>query len=309
MWNHQVASDSACFYTWKESKEYAWGDRVTNEKSTFDNWNDNTNPSTQPTINNVYLNNGYTYHEPDHSRWSGSGVIDFAMHWNFRYAIDAYNVARNNDEVYNDATYNVVYVDSHDYGPDGIDSIRYNEGTEAWKENMSLMFTFRGIPCIYYGSEVEFQKGNKIDTYPTLTNSGRAYYGDYLDGNVTATGFGSYTASGTVKNTLNYTLAKHLQQLNKIRLKVPALSKGQYSPKDNMAFVRRYTKGNVDSLAVVAISNGATFTGLPQGTYVDLVTGNRVTSNGTLSISLSEKGSVAIYVLENSYTGTLTKVI
>ena len=25
------------------------------------------------------------------------------------------------------------------------------------------MFTFRGIPCLYYGSEVEFKKGKKID--------------------------------------------------------------------------------------------------------------------------------------------------
>jgi glycosidase len=231
------------------------------------------------------------------------------MHWNFRYANDAYNVAKNNDQVYNDASYNVVYVDSHDYGPDGIESVRYNEGTTAWKENMSLMFTFRGVPCIYYGSEVEFMKGMKIDQYQNLSNSGRAYYGEYLSGSVTATGFGQYTASGTVKDTLNSTLSQHLMMLNKIRQKVPALSMGQYSAKDNMAFVRRYTKGNIDSLAVVAISSGSTFTGLPQGTYVDLVTGDRKTiTNGTLNVSISGKGNLAVYVLENSYTGRLEKI-
>ena len=310
VWNHNVAADSACFYTWKESKEYAWGDRKTNEKSTLDNWNDNVSPDGQPTSNNVYLGNNYTYHTPDHSKNSGLGVIDFGMHWNFRYASDAYNVAKNNDQVYNDASYNVVYVDSHDYGPDGIDSIRYNEGTSAWKENMSLMFTFRGVPCIYYGSEVEFMAGKKIDQYQNLSNSGRAYYGDYLTGTVNATDFGVYTASGTVKNTLDSTLSQHLMMLNKIRQKVPALSMGQYSAQSSsMAYVRRYTKGNIDSLAVVAVSSGASFSGLPAGTYVDLVSGDRKTvSNGSLNISLNSKGSVAVYVLENSYTGTLTKI-
>ena len=314
VWNHNIASDSACFYTWNESKEYSWGDRATNEASTLKHWNDNMNPSVQPTIDNVYLRNGYTYHEPDHSNWSKMGVIDFAMHWNFRYANDAYNVAKNNDSVYNDASYNVVYVDSHDYGPDGIEKVRYNEGTDAWKENMSLMFTFRGVPCIYYGSEIEFQKGKTIDEGPKLLleNSGRAYYGDHLKGTVTASDFGVYTASGTVKDTLDSTLSKHLQQLNKIRLKVPALSKGQYSAHNNqMAFVRRYTKGGIDSLAVVAISNTATFNSLPNGTYVDVVTGTRKTvSNGTLTANVNGgQGSVAIYVLENSYTGTLSQII
>ena len=152
-------------------------------------------------------------------------------------------------------------------------------------------------------------KGMKIDQYQNLLNSGRAYYGDYLTGTVNATGFGEYTASGTIKETLSSTLSQHLMMLNKIRQKVPALSMGQYSAQDGMAFVRRYTKGNVDSLAVVAISNSASFTGLPKGTYVDLVTGDRKTVNdGHLYASVSEKGSVAIYVLENSYTGRLDRI-
>lgn len=312
VWNHNVASDSACFYTWKESKNYAWGDRKTNEKSTLENWNDNDNPAVQPRIDNAYLKSGYTYHEPDHTRKSDMNVIDFAMHWNFQYARDAYNVAKNNDEVYNDATYNVVYVDSHDYSPDGVDPVRYNMGTDAWKENLSLMFTFRGVPCLYYGSEVEFKAGEKIDNYQNLGNSGRAYYGDYLEGTVSANNFGDYTASGTINNTLNSTLSKHLQKLNKIRQKVPALSKGQYTAQDgSMSFVRRYTKGSVDSLAVVSISGGATFSSLPNGTYVDLVSGNRKTvTNGTLNITnVNGQGNLAVYVLQNSYTGTLSQII
>ena len=309
VWNHGQACDSAPFYTWKESKEYAWGTREVNEQSTLKNWNDNANTN-QPSTNNAYLSN-MAYHTPDHSRWTGTSVIDFPMHWNFQYARDAYNVAVNNDKYYNDATYNVVYVDSHDYGPDGAEKIRYNEGTNAWKENMSLMFTFRGVPCIYYGSEIEFQKGKTIDEGPNLAlaDSGRAYYGDHLEGSVTASDFGVYSASGTVNTTLGKTLSKHLQMLNKIRLKVPALRRGQYKSFGDLKFVRRYTESGKDSVAAVAISGGCTFTGLPNGSYVDLVSGNRVNvSGGTLSANVSGQGNLAVYVLDNGVSGTLGKI-
>lgn len=298
VWNRGQACDSAPFYTWKESKSYAWGDTTTNLASTEKNWNDNTNTN-QPTTDNVYLANGLKYHTPNYSRASGASVIDFPMHWNFQHARDAYNVAVGNDQVYNDASYNVVYVDSHDYGPDGQEKIRYNEGTNAWKENMSLMWTFRGVPCIYYGSEIEFQKGKVIDEGPNLAlkDSGRAYFGDNIEETVKATGFGEYTASGNVNTTLNKTLSKHLQMLNKIRLQVPALRRGQYKSFGDLSFVRRYTSGKIDSIACVTISHGATFSGLPNGTYKDLVSGKSVTvSGGSLTASVSGQGNLAVYV-------------
>ena len=58
------------------------------------------------------------------------------MHWNFYYANNAFNVALGGDQYYNDATYNVVYVDSHDYSPDDCQKVRYNRGEAAWAENM-----------------------------------------------------------------------------------------------------------------------------------------------------------------------------
>ena len=298
VWNHGQACDSAPFYTWKESKDYAWGTSETNLESVEKNWNDNANTN-QPTTQNAYLQNG-AYHTPDHSKWSGTSVIDFPMHWNFQYARDAYNVAVNNDKFYNDATYNVVYVDSHDYGPDGAEKIRYNEGTNAWKENMSLMFTFRGVPCIYYGSEVEFMKGATIDEGPNipLAKSGRAYFGDFLEGKVEANGFGDYkVAEGTVKSTLDSTLSVHLRKLNKIRQQVPALRRGQYQSFGDLKFVRRYTSGGTDSVAAVAISGGCTFTGLPNGTYKDLYGGGtQNVTNGNLTASVSGQGNVQIWV-------------
>ena len=303
VWNHNNPNCSAPFYTWSENKNYAWGDRVTNEETTKSFYEDNNSTDKQPTSNN-HLLNGVTYHNPDKSRFNGNSVIDFQMHWNFDTASSAYNMALGWDRTYQDATYNVVYVDSHDYGPQNQEKFRYQGGTDAWKENMSLMFTFRGVPCIYYGSEIEFKKGVVIDVGPNanLEDTGRAYFGENLKGTVSSNGFGSYSASGAINTTLGKPLSQHLMKLNKARLACIALRRGQYTTSNvnsnaMAAFTRRYTAGGVDSIACVVISGSATFNNLPNGTYKDLYGGATTNvSGGTLHATASGQGNVAIYV-------------
>ncbi len=303
VWNKGIAADSAPFYTWKESKNYPWGDELTNSASARQLWDDNADVSGQPTSNNAFLQ-GNIYHEPDYSMNSGMGVIDFAMHWNFYEARNAFSVALGGDKYYNDATWNVVYVDSHDYSPDESQKFRFDAGTDAWAENLSLMFTFRGIPCVYYGSEIEFQKGKPIDPADgdfrvPFAESGRAYYGDHLEGTVTASDFGEYQASGAVKETLEQPLSRHIRTLNKIRRVVPALQMGQYSTEGcegSFAFKRRYTKDGVDSMALVSISGGATFSGVPNGRWVEVITGD-VQTGSTVTSNATGKGNLRIYVL------------
>ena len=303
VWNRGVPPVSSQFYTWKEEKDYGWSDTdaLSNCKATENQYKDNTNVATQRTSNNAFLN-GNEYHTPDYSQRSHLDMIDFTMHWNFDYARNAFQKGLEEDKYYNDSTWNVVYVDSHDYGPNTDD--RYDGGTDNWAENLDLMFTFRGIPCLYYGSEVEFQKGKKIDYGNTapLSTSGRAYFGDYLEGSVDVTDYGEYSnATGTMAETLNSTLSKHIQRLNKIRRAVPALSKGQYSTEgisgDAMAYKKRYTGNGVDSFACVAISGSATFTGIPAGTYTDAITGKTIQCNGTLTTDSVGKGNMRVYVL------------
>lgn len=256
-------------------------------------------PGTVHNSQNVFMQNG-KWHEPDYSQASGLNVIDFPMHYNFSSAGDAVRVAKEGDKYYNDASWNVVYVDSHDYCPGPNDGVRFNGGTQQWAENLALMFTFRGIPCLYYGSEVEFQKGKTIDEGPNLAlkNSGRAYYGEYLKGDVTASDFGVYTASGNVAKTLNADLAQHIIRLNKIRAAVPALRKGQYtfdgcSAKGGWAFKRAYK----DSYALVAINGGATFSNVPAGNYTDIVTGKTYTGGGSITVDApSTKGQLRVLV-------------
>jgi len=233
------------------------------------------------------------------------------MHWAFNNVNDAFNTALSYDKDYCDPSWNVTYVDSHDYAPDGAPENQRFAG--YWPDKLDLMFTFRGIPCIFYGSEIEFQKGKVIDngTNTALADTGRAYYGANLEGTVTASDFGEYTASGAVATTLSNALAQHIIRLNKIRRAVPALQKGQYSTEGcsgTVAFKRRYTDSSVDSFALVAINGQATFTGIPSGTYVEAVTGKSVTSSGSLTTDSISTGNMRVYVLKTSTSEVTGKI-
>lgn len=328
VFNHGVPQVSPPYYTWNEEKEWNWNyssvdgkDNLELAKSAYNVCS--KDQSQQRTSDNAFLK-GNEYHKPDYTESSGMGVIDYAMHFNFEYASKAYNIGLQEDKYMNDSTYNVTYVDSHDYGPsidgrssqNGSDVWRYAGGTEAWAENLNLLFTFRGIPCLYYGSEVEFQKGAETDIGATgpLSTTGRAYFGDYLEGTVSTSDFGVYSnATGKLGETLNNPLAKHIQRLNRIRRAIPALRKGQYSTENvegGMAFKRRFTDEETDSFVCVAITNGATFKGLPGGTYKDAITGDTqtISEGGTLTISAPGKGNMRVYVLDTAKTDAPGKI-
>ena len=146
VWYRGHAEESTPYYTWKESNSkwadsWNWG---TSASEINDNMNlvlqhyieeDNYNgdmDSTQPKSDNAYLD-GITYHGSDRSMASGMDAIDFQMHRMFGSAKNAYNFAINNDQYYNDATYSVMYVDSHDYAPEQPDeTTRFTGGTQTW---------------------------------------------------------------------------------------------------------------------------------------------------------------------------------
>jgi len=332
-WYRNTAAMSTPFYTWKDSRNYDWTEDAsyfqttwikgtsdeflnnTNQRSCVQNYNDNVDTSIQPSSNNAFLN-GNDYHTPDHSMHSGMNVIDFPMHWNFESAKSAFRIACEGDHAYNDPTYNVVYVDSHDYAPDGApESQRFAKPQDVWAENLCLMYTFRGIPCVYYGSEIEFKKGCPIDKGPTipLKESGRAYYGGYISGTLHVNDFASYTnATGNVAVTLKHPLARHIQRLSQIRMAIPALRKGEYSTEgqqNNLAFKRRYVDATTDSYVCVAISESFTFNNVLNGTYVDAITGDtKVVSNNKLTVNVSGKGNMRVYVLNTDKTPAPGKI-
>ena len=302
------ANLSCYFYTWKSDQSLldAWdGSQSYWDNQVIPEGSEPVGPqqlclkeTTSPQSNNAKMING-AWHEPDYSLASGFNVIDFPMHYSYNTAQQAFGMA-SGDECYNDATFNVVYVDSHDYSPGPNDTNRFG-GTDAqWAENLSLLFTFRGIPCLYYGSEVGFRRGVVIDKGPNgpLSNTGRAYFGGYITGDVEASDFGEYKASGNVAASLNHDVAQHLIRLNKIRQAVPALRKGQWTDdgctpaKGGIAFKRAYK----DSYALVALNGGATFTDCPAGTYTDLVTGKTYTGSTITVDAPNNQGQVRVLV-------------
>lgn len=329
--NH--ANCSPFFYTWKEEKDYpwdysetSWDDVVvldhghgnhTNTKSVDQQGVDYHGDGNLAQSTNAFLN-GNAYHTPDHSKHSGFNVIDFPMHWNFRSTQEAWGV-RSGDKYYNDATYNVVYVDSHDYAPDGApENQRFAQSQSTWASNLDLMFTFRGIPCLYYGSEIEFKKGCTIDKGAELAlkDSGRAYFGGYIEGSLNVSDFATYTgATGNMAATLSHPLSLHIQRLNKIRAAIPALRKGQYSTEGCAgqgvaAFKRRYTDSTTDSYVLVTIGGAATFTGVENGTYTDAITGDvQTVTNGTLKTkACSGSANMRVYVLSTAKTPAPGKI-
>lgn len=310
-WNEGVPALSPSFYTWKENKDFAWSKTDHKANSAYATLHfgtyksDFNHPAWKDGIAN-HLLKGNDYHAPDYSMRSHLDQIDFPMHWAFANANDAFSTAVNtNDQDFNDATWNVVYVDSHDYAPDNAPENQRYAKTEEWPRNLNLMFTFRGIPCIYYGSEIEFMAGAPIDpanTKTSLDKSGRAYFGDHLEGSIVADDFRVYTASGTVEETLNHNLAQHIIRLNQIRRAIPALRKGQYSTEGcgdgAISFKRRYKDDEVDSFVLVAIGGQAEFNNVPAGDYIEVITGQTVSCSGSLTSEKIGRDNMRIYVLK-----------
>lgn len=333
--NRNTPPISTPYYTWKSTKEYAWSEdttqwtslvcmngkegftTTTNQKSCIENYEDDKNESKWRAnhISKNALLDGNSYHEPDHSLASGLNVIDFPMHWNYENAESAFRM-KDEDKLYNDATFNVTYVDSHDYAPDGAPSDkRFAKSQDVWAKNLDLMFTFRGIPCIYYGSEIEFRKGYPIDRGPTikLKDSGRAYIGGYLKGEVNVSDFADYSsAKGNIAATLSHPLSLHIQRLNKIRMAIPALRKGQYSTdgcNGGISFKRRYTDETTDSYALVTIGNSCTFTNVLNGKYVEVITGETINvTNSKLNAICNGVANMRIYVLDTQLTPAPGKI-
>lgn len=279
-----------------------------------------------------HMLNGNEYRTPDYSEMAPNGdaeyhfsVIDMVSHNGFTNGHGGgYNAALGNDFAYNDATFLTWYADSHDYGPNKGETRYQGDFAPLW----SMLFTFRGIPIVYYGSEIQFAAdkpndwpgGGSQGTEMSLEKTGRSYFGDHLQGTVTASNFGEYQASGEVSNTLSNDLAQHLMGLNKIRHAIPALQMGQYSVADadgGWARYRRRFVGNVggvdiDSFVLVGVGQASfSFRNVLPGTYIDAVTGNSITTDGSsISFNVTTGGDagLAVYVLNGAITAAPGKI-
>lgn len=246
-----------------------------------------------------YTRLGYDPRDPNSGGDSGFPQLDFGLFSTFRDNLsrgsyDGVGRVLEMDWIYGNATELVTFLQNHDVGPDNDFRFRFKGGQWMAAAAYNLLWTVRGIPCLYYGEEIEFRKGAPQDVIgndDTLDTTGRAYFGDHL-------------TDQALKVTQNHPLYRHIKRLNQIRRAIPALQKAPMSHVNEwgggMSFVRDHNDG--ESYAVVGLAiggdQGITAGNVRNGVYRDAVTGNEV-HVGDGSLSFHVKGnSAGIYVLD-----------
>jgi glycosidase len=246
-----------------------------------------------------YTRLGHDPRDPNSGGDSGFPQLDFGLFSTFRDNLsrgsyDGVGRVLEMDWIYGNATELVTFLQNHDVGPDNDFRFRFKGGQWMAAAAYNLLWTVRGIPCLYYGEEIEFRKGAPQDVIgndDTLDTTGRAYFGDHLTDEALVT-------------TQNHPLYRHIKRLNQIRRAIPALQKAPMSHVNEwgggMSFVRDHNDG--ESYAVVGLAiggdQGISVGNVRNGTYRDAVTGNEVhVGDGNLSFRVNGN-SAGIYVLD-----------
>jgi glycosidase len=283
---------------WKANKPelFVFGENLVKGTGWGDLFGDDNAPSTiRPWW---YTRLGDDPRDPNSGGDSGFSVLDFGLFSTFRD-----NVSRGSfggiggilsrDWVYGDATALVTFLQNHDVGPDNDFRFRFRGDDWMAASAYNLLWTIRGIPCLYQGEEIAFMRGAPQDIIgndDTLESTGRAYFGEHL-------------TDEQLSTTQSHPLYRHIQRLNQIRRAIPALQKAPTSQVgewgSGMSFVRDYNNG--ESYAVVGLALGGdqdiTVGNVRNGAYVDAVTGTEISvSNGSISFHV-RGNSAGIYVL------------
>lgn len=243
-----------------------------------------------------YTRTGHDPRDPRSGGDSGFAVLDFGLFSTFRDNVSrgsfsGTGVVFSRDWIYGDPTTLVTFLQNHDVGPDN--DFRFRFKGEQWMAAAcyNMLWTVRGIPCLYYGEEIEFMKGAPQDVIgndDVLSSTGRAYFGDHL-------------TDERIGTTMAHPLFLHLKRLNLIRRSIPALQKGAMTHVQEwgraLSFVREYG----DSYAVVGLSIGSdhhvSLGGVRSGHYRDAVSGRELTvHDGHISFDV-RANSAGIYVL------------
>ncbi len=226
---------------------------------------------------------------------SGSSVLDFYAEATFHNIFEngggfsGVTDAARYDYLYNDPSQLVTWLDNHDFGPNNDWNRRYGGSDENLAACMNFMFTWRGIPSVYYGTETRFKSGAYTDLHDaagirkSIDETGRAYYGN------------SFT------NASNHVIYRHIKKLNAIRKAIPALQNGNWQWAGNAPWNGiGYTRSSGSSFVCVGLAkDGAasfSFNGISNGIYRDAVTGREINvTSGTLAFTVTS-GSAGIYV-------------
>ncbi|MGE5152870.1 MAG: alpha-amylase family glycosyl hydrolase, partial [Bdellovibrio bacteriovorus] len=201
-----------------------------------------------------YTRLGHDPRDPNSGSDSGFSVLDFGLFSTFRDTVSKGTYGGTGqilsmDWIYGDVTRLVTFLQNHDVGPDN--DFKYRFKGEDWMAAAAynLIWTARGIPCLYYGEEIAFMRGAPQDVEgerDTLDQTGRAYFGDHL-------------TDERIAETQGHPLYRHIRRLNQIRRAIPALQKAPMSQVaewgSGMSFVRDLS--DLGSYAVIGLAIGA----------------------------------------------------
>ncbi len=246
-----------------------------------------------------YTRLGHDPQDPHSGGDSGFAVLDFGLFSTFRDNVakgsyEQIGQALSMDWIYGDPTTLVTFLQNHDIGPDN--DFKYRFKGEQWMAAAAynLIWTLRGIPCLYYGEEIEFMHGAPQDVEgerDTLDTTGRAYFGDHL-------------TPDNIAATQAHPLYRHIRRLNQIRRAIPALQKaplGQVQEwGSGVAFVRELNGGESTCAVGLAIGSDQAIQleGIRNGLYRDCVTGQEIpVQDGRIRFHV-KANSAGIYVLD-----------
>lgn len=173
----------------------------------------------------------------------------------------------------------VTFYDNHDMA-------RLNATDDGFIDANNWLFTARGIPAVYYGSEVGFERGR-------AEHQGNRNY------------FGQERVDAAPRSRIY----QQLKRIAQLREKMPALQRGLMLPVkiegDKAAFYRVYQKGEVHQIALVLLNKGDTAAEMVVSPYLqagawkpslggDVVT---VSEGGVLKAQVAAH-DVQVYVLD-----------
>ncbi len=245
-----------------------------------------------------YTRLGHDPRNPESGGDSGFPQLDFGLFSTFRDTVSRGTYGGTGqilsmDWIYGDVTQMVTFLQNHDVGPDN--DFKYRFQGEQWMAAAAynLIWTARGIPCLYFGEEIEFMKGAPQDVEgekDTLDTTGRAYFGDHI-------------SDERIGETQAHPLYRHIRRLNLIRRAVPALQKARMTQVNEwgsgMSFVRDLSEEG--SYAVIGLSIGSdqqvSVNGIRPGVYRDAVSGAEQRSDGSLHFQVNPN-SAGIWVLD-----------
>ena len=160
---------------------------------------------------------------------------------------------------------------------DNHDMARFNGSDEAFIDVHNWLFTARGIPVVYYGSEIGFMRGRAEHA------GNRNYYGQ-----------------ARIDAAAQSPIFAPLQRIASLRRASPALQRGLQLnlvlEGDRAAFYRVYQRGDVAQTALVLLNKGADATRLvvdgpvQRGTWRDGFDGSPVEISDRIDIEVPAHG-------------------